>query len=295
MNDFISASHDVVFKALFVRNQDVLKAFLNDSLDLNLTDADSIKVMSSEDIPDSADGKLSRFDVHVRTAGRRYNVEMQARKSGFSSERVLYYWSKLFGDGFESGSKYEELDQTYSVNVLGFCYFDCKNYHSSFSILENERHEALTNKLSIHVFELPKVPRELISGDRVQEWMEIIKAESEEALDIIRKRTENPMINKAIDAICQLNADEKLREQIRVQQKAEYDYGNDIAVARDEGMARGMAKGMAKGRAEGRAEGIIEEKKASAKKLRQKGWTVEEIAEFHGVSPVDVEIWLGDK
>ena len=95
------------------------------------------------------------------------------------------------------------------------------------------------------------------------------------------------MINKAIDAICQLNADEKLREQIRVQQKAEYDYGNDIAVARDEGMARGMAKG--------RAEGIIEEKKASAKKLRQKGWTVEEIAEFYGVSPVEVEIWLGDK
>ncbi|MBR4752248.1 MAG: hypothetical protein IK077_10855 [Thermoguttaceae bacterium] len=107
------------------------------------------------------------------------------------------------------------------------------------------------------------------------------------------------MINKAIDAICQLNADEKLREQIRVQQKAEYDYGNGIAVARDEGMARGMArgmaKGMAKGRAEGRAEGIIEEKKASAKKLRQKGWTVEEIAEFQGVSPVEVEIWLGDK
>ncbi len=99
------------------------------------------------------------------------------------------------------------------------------------------------------------------------------------------------MINKAIDAICQLNADEKLREQIRVQQKAEYDYGNDIAVARDEG----MAKGMAEGRAKGRAEGIIEEKKASAKKLRQKGWTVEEIAEFHGVSPVEVEIWLGDK
>ena len=84
------------------------------------------------------------------------------------------------------------------------------------------------------------------------------------------------MINKAINAICQLNADERLREQLRVQQKAELDYGNGIAVARDEG----------------RAEGIIEEKKASAKKLRQKGWSVEEIAEFQDVSPVDVKIWL---
>ncbi|MBR4751434.1 MAG: Rpn family recombination-promoting nuclease/putative transposase [Thermoguttaceae bacterium] len=280
MNDFISASHDVVFKALFVRNQDVLKAFLNDSLDLNLTDADSIKVMSSEDVPDAANGKFSRFDVHVRTANRRYNVEMQAQKSGFSSERVLYYWSKLYGDGFESGSKYEELDQTYSVNVLGFNYFNCKDYHSSFSILENERHELLTDKLSIHVFELPKVPKELISGDRVQEWMEIIKAESEEALDIVRKRTENPMINKAIDAICQLNADEKLREQIRVQQKAEYDYGNDMAVARDEG------------RAEGLMEGRLETLKENAANMRVEGLDDETIARILRVNVADVRIWL---
>ena len=43
---------------------------------------------------------------------------------------------------------------------------------------------------------------------------------------------------KAIDAICYLNADERLREQIRVQRKAELDYGNDIAV----GEARGESK-----------------------------------------------------
>ena len=205
---------------------------------------------------------------------------MQAQKSGFSSERVLYYWSKLYGDGFESGSKYEKLDQTYSVNVLGFNYFDCKEYRSSFSILENERHELLTDKLSIHVFELPKVPKELISGDRVQEWMEIIKAESEEALDIVRKRTENPMINKAIDAICQLNADEKLREQIRVQQKAEYDYGNDMTVARDEG------------RAEGLMEGRLETLKENAANMRVEGLDDETIARILRVNVADVRIWL---
>ncbi|MBR4752309.1 MAG: Rpn family recombination-promoting nuclease/putative transposase [Thermoguttaceae bacterium] len=51
-------------------------------------------------------------------------------------------------------------------------------------------------------------------------------------------------------------------------------------------------EGRAEGRAEGREEGIIGEKKATARKLRQKGWTVEEIAEFQDVSPVDVKIWL---
>ena len=55
------------------------------------------------------------------------------------------------------------------------------------------------------------------------------------------------MINKAIDAICQLNADEKLREQIRVQQKAEYDYGNDIAVAEERGAEEGRNARKAEG------------------------------------------------
>ena len=44
-------------------------------------DEDSVKATSTEDIPDAADGKVSRFDVHVRTASRRYNVEMQARSA----------------------------------------------------------------------------------------------------------------------------------------------------------------------------------------------------------------------
>ena len=58
------------------------------------------------------------------------------------------------------------------------------------------------------------------------------------------------MINKAIDAICRLNADERLREQIRVQRKAELDYGNDIAVDEARGVKIGEARGVSKGRAE---------------------------------------------
>jgi predicted transposase/invertase (TIGR01784 family) len=269
MNEFISASHDVAFKALFVRNPDILKAFLNDSLELNLTDDDTIKILSPEDIPNFAEGKVSRFDVHVRTANRRYNVEMQASRTGFSAERVLYYWSQLYGDGFESGNRYEELDQTYSINVLGFNYFKCKKYHSSFSIFEDERFERLTDKLSIHIFELPKVPGELIPGDHTRDWMEIIKADTEEALETIRARTENPMINKAIDSIYRLNADERLREQIRVQRKAELDYGNDMAVAKAKGIEIGEARGIEIGEAKAYSD-VVEN-------MRRNGFSEEQI------------------
>ncbi len=100
------------------------------------------------------------------------------------------------------------------------------------------------------------------------------------------------MINKAIDAICQLNADEKLREQLRVQQKAAYDYGNDIAVARDEGMAEGMAKGEARGMAKGLMEGRLEALKENAANMRAEGLDDEMIARILRVDVADVRSWL---
>ena len=77
----------------------------------------------------------------------------------------------MFSDGFESGRHYENLDQTFSVNVLGFNFLECDEYHSSYSILENKRHEKLTDKLSIHIFELPKIPEEINSADDKQMWL----------------------------------------------------------------------------------------------------------------------------
>ena len=74
---------------------------------------------------------------------------------------------------------------------------------------------------------------------------------------------------KAIDAICYLNADERLREQIRVQRKAELDYGNDIAVAEARGEARGVEIGEARGESKAFSE-VIEN-------MRRNGFSEEQI------------------
>lgn len=132
---------------------------------------------------------------------------------------------------------------------------------SPFSILENTRYEKLTDKLSIHIFELPKVPKELISGDNKQKWMELIKADSEEALEMVRVTTENPAIKKGIDAVYELNADTILREQIRQRDKAIRDYENDMAIAKSEG----------------KAEGRKEERNMIVETMRKNGFTEEQI------------------
>ena len=208
MAEIFSASHDVVFKALFVRNPYLLKGFLSDTLNLGLTSDDFIQILNPEMIPDTSDGKTNRLDIRVQTPNRKYNVEMQARKDGFSSDRVLHYWTSLFRADFKSGDSYQNLQITYSVNILGFEIYNCESCHSSFSIWEDTRRERFSEKMSIHVFELPKISRETKLSARVLDWLKIIQADSEEALKMISSNTENPMIGQAAGAILELNADE---------------------------------------------------------------------------------------
>ena len=59
-------------------------------------------------------------------------------------------------------------------------------------------------------------------------------------------------------------------------------------------LAQQLEDGIEIGREEGREEGQFREKKATAKKLFNKGWTIEEIAEFEEVDVVDVKIWLNE-
>ncbi len=89
MEDFIPASHDIVFKALFARNIDIFRAFLRDVLNLPITEQDEINVLNPELIPETANGKMSRLDIHVITPSKKFNVEMQARKKGFSAVKKL--------------------------------------------------------------------------------------------------------------------------------------------------------------------------------------------------------------
>ena len=168
--------------------------------------------------------------------------------------------------------------------------------------MENKRHEKLTDKLSIHIFELPKIPEEINSADDKQMWLRLIKADNEEALKMVKTNTQNPMIHEAIGKIKELNADAIFREQIRQRDKALRDYENDITVSRLEGEAIGEARGIGIGRAEGigigRAEGIgIGRAEGEAKKLvdnvlkfmKGTGKSLEEVLDILEVTKVEYD------
>lgn len=58
----------------------------------------------------------------------------------------------------------------------------------------------------------------------------------------------------------------------------ERDIRNQIAYSREEGREEGLAEGLEKGRAEGKAEGKAEERRLIARKLKEMGFSDEEVA-----------------
>ena len=55
--------------------------------------------------------------------------------------------------------------------------------------------------------------------------------------------TNEPIINEGINKIYELSEDEKLRQYLRAEQMAEYDYNSGMTHARNKGLAEGLAKG----------------------------------------------------
>lgn len=75
-----------------------------------------------------------------------------------------------------------------------------------------------------------------------------------------------------------------------------WDYYSTMKTAHKKGIAEGMEKGLEKGRAEGRTEGRAEGEYSkalySARKMKSKGFTVEDIADITGLTPEEVTAML---
>lgn len=193
------------------------------------------------------------------------NVEIQLQNKGDYKDRAVYYWSKLYSDQLKRGELYKELKRTITINILDFSLFtETDSPYSSFSLLENSRHELLTDKCSINFFELTKIGTKIDKNNRKQLWLQLLKAETEEDLTMLTE-TGVPEIQKAVVILHQMSADEEMQEIARLREKA----------IRDEESAKDYYRRTAL--AEGRAEGRANERKETIEKMRKAGYTEEQI------------------
>lgn len=239
---------DVIFKRVFGNdnNKAIISAFVSDLLEIPRDSIKAIYINNVELTPEYLEQKFSRLDLKLDVDGRIVNIEMQINFEPDFKERTLFYWSKLYSEELKAGEEYGELKHTICINIINFDLFGCKNYHSSFKVLESERGELLTDKFSIHFFELKKLSK-FKKNKRMEDWLNLINAETEGDLMEIQQTTTIPEVKDTIVMLRQLSADEKVRQEAYYREKRLHDEASALGHARREGMLDTLADLVKKG------------------------------------------------
>jgi predicted transposase/invertase (TIGR01784 family) len=255
--EVVSAKLDVVFKTLFVRHKNLLKAFISDILDIPKGDIENLVITNPEMPPEALDGKFSRLDLNIKVKGKLINIEIQINNEADYKDRALFYWAKLFTSELKSGQVYGDLQQAYTINIINFNMFEENNFHSEIVPVIKGTDKIFSDKMKIHFFELPKVAKKIDKNNRKQLWMQFIKADSKEDFDMLADTKVQEIVD-ATNVILDMSNDTRIKELARMREKMLFDEASMINSAKREGLAEGIDKIISAMRKQGISEEQIE-------------------------------------
>jgi predicted transposase/invertase (TIGR01784 family) len=255
--------NDILFKMVFVKYPDLLKRLVAELLGIMLESIGEFVITNPEMPPEVIGDKFCRLDINMTVDGQRVDLEIQVRDEGDYPERSLYYWARDYSTALNEGEEYSELPRTIIISIVAFKLFDCAEFHSEFQALEVMRHTPLTDKMSLHYFELPKLPEVIDADDGLKLWLTLFNAETEEDLAKI-EALEVLVMNETIGAYRHVTATDEFKEIERLRSRARHNEASALGHARREGYRE----------ADEKWQGVVAEKDAA---LADKDALIEEL------------------
>ena len=284
----LSPKLDVIFQALFgeVGSERITKRFLEAILDKKLEEVDLSRniVLRRENLED----KMGVLDVFVKINQEEYcNVEMQMIEKDKLIERILYYWSRIYGRNLKSSQDYIELKKTIGVLIVNFEIKKLKElgYHSKWKIIEEEKRKLiLTEDLEIHIIEIPKIYniKEKEQEEELVKWINFI--ENPESKKVEEYMKENKELKEAKEKLKVMSEDEKMQILAELRLKAIRDEKAVERFGYNQGMENGIEKGIKQGKKAGKIEGI----KEMAKKMKEEGIDIETIQKITNLTEEEI-------
>jgi predicted transposase/invertase (TIGR01784 family) len=226
---------DWIFKLLFgdERNTSILIDLLKSFVELpdeeyELTFPDTYLK------PEAEEDKMGIVDVKVRTkTGKIIDIEIQVNPVKNIGKRLSFYKSKLIAEQIAKSEYYNVIQRVICICITGYELFTgVKDYLNSFRFF-NPKNGLCFEDIpeEIHTLELSKVPV-TSDGTTGWEWMQFLRARQKEEFEMIAVK--NPEIRKAVDTLYELSADEKVRAEYEMRQKAWRDRMWQIESAKDD-------------------------------------------------------------
>jgi predicted transposase/invertase (TIGR01784 family) len=250
--------------------QELLNALLRQSGRAMLC---SVEIVENTTLPaEIIGGKKSILDVRALLADQtKINIEVQLTNEYNMDKRSLFYWSREFGKGIVAGGDYQDLPQVIAINILGFKYFPLKRYHTSFHLREDvDRDFILTEALEIHFLDMVRfraLTDKDLSGNAEHRWLSYLDSRTpgKKVEELIKM---DAGIAKAQEIMDKISQDEGLLHAYQM-----YEMTLSDETTRINGALR-----------KGRKEKALQ----IARKLKIRGYPVDEIAEDTGLSSEEV-------
>lgn len=252
--EIVSPKYDFCMKELLAREV-IRKYFISDVLDIPVEEIRSVRLMTPFLFKRSRRQKQGIVDVLVEfNNDTKINIELQVRCCLDWDRRNLFYLAKMFTEDLRSGDDYSELKRCVGISILDFNLTQSKQYHSVYRLRDESGNE-FSDLFKLHMIELGK---RLTGTDRVDDWIRLFNAKSEEELNMIG--TKNLGIKVAIEEIRSMSLSARLKWRYEARQKELRDLKAQYAYERMQGIEEGIAAFIEDNREEGRSEEIIVEK-----------------------------------
>ena len=286
MSDILTLTlrNDYLFKLLLgsEENKACLQDFLECVLDMPDGLITDLELLDKELAKDVVTDKTGILDVKLRLKdGTTIDIEIQNSWSAEFIPRTLFYWSKMYLEGFKEGEPYTSLTKCITINLIAQGFRLNSEVHSAYSILEQNTHKPLTDLLEIHFLNLSAAQKYGIQTIPIEKrqklinWLQFIETDKSEVRKMIA--TTSPILQMLNEKIDVLNLSPKERKLYESRMKLK----SDIATISEVQFKAGAEWGL--------AEGSHQAKLETAKNLLHFGFSRENIAKVTGLSQAEVE------
>ena len=279
----LSPKIDVVFQALFgeIGSEKITSKFLETILQekINVVDLSKNLILRRDYVND----KMGILDIIARVNDNEYcNIELQVSEQDKILERILYYWGRVYTKQLKSGKDYDTLQKTVVILIANFNVEGLENleYHTTWKIIEEKyRTTILTEKLEIHIIEIPKIDGNSNEDDELIDWIMFLDNPHNERVK--RKMKENNELREANEKLEGLSNDERMIRLAELREKAIYEENTAINHAMKKGIQQGMQQGI--------QQGVKESKEEIAIKLLKENVDIELICKVTSLTKEEIE------
>ncbi|PCG18880.1 Rpn family recombination-promoting nuclease/putative transposase [Brachyspira sp. G79] len=301
---YFNPLNDYFIRYLFTdkgSSETILLDFINSiMINANMKTFRSLEILTPFNLKKNKNLKETIVDVKCITQnGSVVIIEIQLQGNSRFPERILYYWAANYSKLLKHGERYDELTPVISINLLNFNLDKTKNIHSCYMLYEMNNKKLLTDHLQIHIIELKKFRKNVLSKD-LNYWLKIFTSKNLEASmsEIVKEKPIMEEVQKKYN-----NFLKSRLMMMEYEKKEAYLYGNQIMLDEErrlgieEGIKKGKEEGIREGKEEGIREGIeqgiekgIEKEKYSlARNMKNKNMDLNLISELTGLSIEEIK------